>query len=319
MGDLLNILQQFPVFKDVNNNNQTDNNNNHNKDDDVGYLNYNNGDTMKYYQEKLDVLETYLLSNDMHLAEMLDVLDDTANLQVVNENVLPLLFHLISNYHPNFNTLCGSSHRIFRIIIRDNRFYAINKSITDNEDVEVREVINVDTALRLQIALHYAKTCVNSFPDLIDTNNLAISFGAIIGSLQGGDPASPEVAVVVCALEFVAERLNKTFKTAENGGVMQLSTSKAGADVGNSKNGTYELEKYICEPLAVILIYGLEMIPSTIVSKLCEIINSIFIGIPKNSEIAFATFIQRAVQAFGDPSRRALLFRWHLGQGRARM
>ena len=142
----------------------------------------------------------------------------------------------------------------------------------------------------------------------------AFSFGAIIGSLQGADPASPEVAVVVCALEFVAQRLNETFKTSENGGVTPLST-----DFGKKKNSTYELEKFVCEPLAVILIYGLEMIPSTIVSKLCEVINSIFIGIPKTSEIAFATFIQQAVQAFGDPSRRALLFRWHLGQGRARM
>eukprot|EP00943_MAST-04B_sp_MAST-4B-sp1_P005265 g5265.t1 len=318
MGDLLNILQKFPVFKDVNNNSQIDNDSNL-KDDDVGFLNYNNSDTIKYYQEKLDVLETYLLSNDMHLVEMLDILDDTVNLQVINENLLPLLFHLISNYHPNFNTLCGSAHRIFRIIIRDNRFYTMNTSVAVDESVEVREEINADTTLRLQIALHYAHTCVNSFPDLIDTNNLALSFGAIIGSLQGGDPTSPEVAVVVCALEFVAERLNETFKTAKNGGVMPLPKSGGGADVGNNRNGTYELEKYICEPLAVILIYGLEMIPSTIVSKLCEIINSIFIGIPKNAEIAFAIFIQQAVQAFGDPSRRALLFRWHLGQGRARM
>ena len=81
-----------------------------------------------------------------------------------------------------------------------------------NETNEIREEINFDTTLRLQIALHYARMCTSVFPDQIDSNNLAISFGAIIGSLQGGDPTSPEVAVVVAALEFVGERLNETFQ-----------------------------------------------------------------------------------------------------------
>ena len=162
--------------------------------------------------------------------------------------------------------------------------------------MEAREEINADTTLRLQIALHYAFTCVRCFPEFIDSNNLAISFGAIIGSLQGGDPLSPEVAIVLCSLEFVAKRLNEVFRNDENSGLMPGQ---------NNEGNTFELEKYVCEPLAVILVYGLEMVPSTIVAKLCEVIDSIFKNIPKQSEIAFAKFIQQAIKAFGDPSRRA--------------
>ena len=323
MGDtLINLLQDIPVFSEVNDNNNNNNGTDEDDiDDDVGYLNYNDTDILKEYQEKLDALETYLLNDDKHLSEMLDILDGNTDIQTINENLLPLLFHLITNYHPNFNTLSNSAHRIFRIIIRDNRFFAMGGGGNgmQNETNEIREEINFDTTLRLQIALHYARMCTSVFPDQIGSNNLAISFGAIIGSLQGGDPTSPEVAVVVAALEFVGERLNETFQNDENGGVIPLNSNSAGSNNNDNNNSTFELEKYICEPLAVILIYGLEMVPSTVVAKLCEIINNIFDGIPKQSELAFARFIQQAVKAFGDPSRRALLFRWHLGQGRAKI
>ena len=74
--------------------------------------------------------------------------------QLLNDNLIPLLFHLITNYHPNFNALSFSSHRVLRIIIRDNRLNGVG-AVWD-ENVEAREEINADTTLRLQIALHYA-------------------------------------------------------------------------------------------------------------------------------------------------------------------
>ena len=61
------------------------------------------------------------------------------------------------------------------------------------------------------------------------------------------------------------------------------------------------------------------MVPSTIVAKLCEVIDSIFKKHTKQSEIAFAKFIQQAIKAFGDPLGGLLLYRWHLGKERARM
>ena len=126
MGDtLINLLQDIPVFSEVNDNNNNNSTDEDDIDDDVGYLNYNDTDILKEYQEKLDALETYLLSDDKHLSEMLDILDGNTDIQTINENLLPLLFHLITNYHPNFNTLSNSAHRIFRIIIRDNRFFAM--------------------------------------------------------------------------------------------------------------------------------------------------------------------------------------------------
>ena len=277
---------------------------------DAEIVDFNSKVVIDEYKPKLDELETFLLSDDKHLSEMMKLLEGPSEtgVQLLNDNLIPLLFHLITNYHPNFNTLSFSAHRVLRTIIRDNRLSGIGAVV--GEEVEAREEINGDTTLRLQIALHYAFTCVRCFPESIDSNNLAISFGAIIGSLQGGDPLSPEVSVALCSLEFVAKRLNEVFRNDENSG---LTTPQ------NNEGNAFELEKYVCEPLAVILIYGLEMVPSTIVAKLCEVIDSIFKDIPKRSEIAFATFIQQAVKAFGDPSRRALLYRWHLGKGRARM
>ena len=278
--------------------------------DDANCTDFNSKGVINEYKAKFDELETFLLRDDKHLSEMMKLLEGSSErgVQLLNDNLIPLLFHLIANYHPNFNALSFSSHRVLRIIIRDNRLNGID-AVWD-EKVEAREEINADTTLRLQVALHYAFTCVRCFPEFIDSNNLAISFGAIIGSLQGGDPLSPEVAIVVCSLEFVAKRLNEVFRNDENCGLMTGQ---------NNEGNTFELEKYVCEPLAVILVYGLEMVPSTIVAKLCEVIDSIFKNIPKQSEIAFAKFIQQAIKAFGDPSRRALLYRWHLGKGRARM
>ena len=67
MGDtLINLLQDIPVFSEVNDNNNNNNGTDEDDiDDDVGYLNYNDTDILKEYQEKLDALETYLLNDDL--------------------------------------------------------------------------------------------------------------------------------------------------------------------------------------------------------------------------------------------------------------
>ena len=55
MGDtLINLLQDIPVFSEVNDNNNNNNGTDEDDiDDDVGYLNYNDTDILKEYQENV--------------------------------------------------------------------------------------------------------------------------------------------------------------------------------------------------------------------------------------------------------------------------
>ena len=76
------------------------------------------------------------------------------------------------------------------------------------------------------------------------------------------------------------------------------------AMTGQNKEDNYIRTGEVCmRTIGSNLGIWFKMVPSTIVAKLCEVIDSIFKNIPKQSEIAFAKFIQQAIKAFGDPSR----------------
>ena len=63
--------------------------------------------------------------------------------------------------------------------------------------------------LRMKLLLEYARCTCCSFSTPAHGTTLANAFGAIIGSLQGTDVHSPEVAVVVACLNMLCDHLRK--------------------------------------------------------------------------------------------------------------
>lgn len=212
--------------------------------------------------------------------------------KLIQGEVIPLLFSLIERGSQDVSTgLEEKAHNILRFSIRGHHASSLSSSSPISENLQDRSTV------RLHITLLYARKCLELFPEIIDARTLGVSYGTIIGSLQGSDPQGPEVAVAICALEFVAERLKHSLL----------------------KSGDFENKEGVSMPLSAILVYGLELVPSTAVKILCRIIDDIFSGLPSAVQAQLASFFQMSILSFSDPSRRALLFQWHLGQNRARL
>ena len=125
------------------------------------------------------------------------------------------------------------------------------------------------------VVLHYAELCVEMFPARLDATNIAITFGSILGSLQGGDIFGPEVGIAICALEMVSQRLAKVMQSS--GPENSLATPAA-----KDTQSLYGDDEKTVETLAAILIYGLEMVPSTALTKLCDIIDNFILDVSHN-------------------------------------
>ena len=112
--------------------------------------------------------------------------------------------------------------------------------------------------LRMKLLLHYALCVCVSYAAPAHARMLADSFGAIIGSLQGTDPNSPEVAVVMASINILCDRL------------MELGNVKAST---KARLETIEMG-------FSILIISLELVPSTCVDALWKLIEGLVTRLP---------------------------------------
>mgnify|MGYP000890023861 CR=1 FL=1 len=257
-------------------------------------------------------LESWLFNADLHCA-CLSVLMDyptffDLSLQPADDDslfetcakelqskLLPLLFNIIEcRQVAGRKYRVEIAHSLLRRAIRNQQYGASSKLLLPESENRTAEYASV----RLQVTLLYARRCLELFPLTVDAITLGTAYGAVIGSLQGSDPQGPEVAVAVCALEFLAHRLKDALLEME---------------------GHETMDEVVCMPLSAILVYGLELIPSTAVMMLCDVIDTVFSGLTDSLQTGLADFFQSAILSFSDPSRRALLFQWHLGKHRARL
>ena len=132
--------------------------------------------------------------------------------------------------------------------------------------------------LRMKLLLEYARcTCV-SFLAPAHGSTVANAYGAIIGSLQGTDEHSPEVAVVVACLNLLCNHLNSVH--------IRDVTVLTGLEV---------------------LTIALELVPSTALMAVWDMIST-FISSRKEKETLIATLANN-INQMEDGSRRSLVTR----------
>jgi|UPI00048FB19A hypothetical protein len=277
----------------------------------------------------LEEFEYFVYSNEGNLEALSDMMDQTMESFISTEDserimvmgareihttVFPTLFKIVELESNDAANIKETAHRLLRVFCRDHRVRDNSPSPgkSDQETTKLKGVSADSVSLRMVVVLHYAELCVEMFPARLDATNIAITFGSILGSLQGGDIFGPEVGIAICALEMVSQRLAKVMQSS--GPENSLATPAA-----KDTQSLYGDDEKTVETLAAILIYGLEMVPSTALTKLCDIIDNLFHQVSKKSQVYLADLIQGALSAFNDPSKRAQLFQWHLGKGRAHL
>ena len=83
-------------------------------------------------------------------------------------------------------------------------------SSLSHEEMTLSSSEEPGSELRMKLLLEYARCACNSFWTPAHGPMLANAYGALIGSLQGTDENSPEVAVVVACLRMLCDRLMRT-------------------------------------------------------------------------------------------------------------
>ena len=108
----------------------------------------------------------------------------------------------------------------------------------------------------MKLLLEYARCACASFKTPAHGQMLANAFGAIIGSLQGTDPQSPEVAVVVASLGILCDRIDQ---------IIRRDSISSGSSI--PRGDVLSIETGLS-----VLIIGLELIPSTAIDPVWELI-----------------------------------------------
>jgi hypothetical protein len=122
--------------------------------------------------------------------------------------------------------------------------------------------------LRMKLLLEYARCASASFATPAHGQMLANAFGAIIGSLQGTDPHSPEVAVVVASLGLLCDRLTQILSSTSG------SSGSSGSSGGLAAAAAGSVRLPSVETGLSVLIIALELVPSTALDPLWEMISA---------------------------------------------
>ena len=134
---------------------------------------------------------------------------------------------------------------------------------------------------------------------------LANAFGAIIGSLQGSDPNSPEVAVVVACLHMLCDRLTTTKE-------QQLEEAEEAEEAEESKR-VFELRDVTIQTGLEVLIIALELVPGTALIPVWDMLASVIGSTQGEQRDLFMQTLASNVNQMENGSRRAVVTRKLLG------
>ena len=182
----------------------------------------------------------------------------------------------------------------------------------DDKTQQARQKQRALSNLRMKLLLEYARCTCESFQTPAQGQMLANAYGAIIGSLQGTDPSSPEVAVVVVCVQLLCDRLC-------------VQRKRSGSKGGGEKKGggkDEDEEQLLLRVVAIhtgleVLVLALELVPGTALITVWDMIAGVVgsvretLGKAKQEDQKHVLMVALAnhVNQMEDNSRRALVTR----------
>ena len=190
-------------------------------------------------------------------------------------------------------------------------FVTDQNSDDDDKKQQARQEERALSKLRMKLLLEYARCTCESFQTPAQGQMLANAYGAIIGSLQGTDPSSPEVAVVVVCVQLLCDRLCVQRKR---------SGSEGGEKEGGGKDEGEDpllLRVVAIQTGLEVLVLALELVPGTALITVWDMIAGVVgsvretLGKAKNEDQKHVLMVALAnhVNQMEDNSRRALVTR----------
>jgi hypothetical protein len=161
--------------------------------------------------------------------------------------------------------------------------------------------------LRMKLLLEYSRCTCKSFSTPAQGSMLANAYGAIIGSLQGTDQLSPEVAVVVACLNMLCDRLYD----------VNTNTEKNAKNAKNEEDD-YDTKDEQLQPLRTatiqtgleVLTIALELVPGTALIALWDMIASLVFSVADDDQKdKLMHSLTSNVNKMENSSRRALIVR----------
>lgn len=178
----------------------------------------------------------------------------------------------------------GAAHRLVRMLLKPPSTWIAHLATKTQSGTQSTML----SLLRMKLLLNYARCVCMSYSLPSHGQMLADSYGAIIGSLQGTDPNSPEVAVVVASLELLCDRL---------------------ADLGGqSARGQGALEAV--EIGLSILVIALELVPSTAVDALWDLVAGLAERLRSEDHARVYSVLAGEIAKMQDSSRRNILVQY---------
>ena len=189
-------------------------------------------------------------------------------------------------------------------------------SSLSHEEMTLSSSEEPGSELRMKLLLEYARCACNSFWTPAHGPMLANAYGALIGSLQGTDENSPEVAVVVACLRMLCDRLMRTTREMRETEKSEAVEDSGGdgdpgnpGNPGNPDNHTTpdRLRMATVGTGVEVLTIALELVPGTALVPVWGMVVDV-VQSSNNSRLLMSTLANN-ISNMEDGSRRSVLTR----------